>query len=56
MEKLKITFSKSERFKAEGTAYRKALVETGCYAVPQHKVHKNKKKYDRKRDKKVEIF
>ena len=56
MDKLTIIFSKNEKLKAENSAYRKALVETGCYAVPQHKVHKNKKKYDRKRDKRVEIF
>ena len=34
--------------KVEGGAYRKALVDLGLYSVPTHKVHGNKKKYNRK--------
>jgi hypothetical protein len=52
MGSIKISFTKEEILKTEKSAYRRALVETGCYAIPQHKVHKNKKKYDRNRDKK----
>ncbi|MBN2776642.1 MAG: hypothetical protein JXR36_03320 [Bacteroidales bacterium] len=44
----KIKFSKEEMIRAEKSGHRTALIEAGIYAVPQHKVHKNKKKYDRK--------
>ena len=32
----------------EKTAHRKALIESGLYSVPTHKVHKNVKNYNRK--------
>jgi len=32
----------------ENTAHRAILIEEGRYAIPTHKVHKNKKAYDRK--------
>lgn len=51
-KKENITLTEEEKQKAEDTAYRKALIEEGLYAIPKHKVHKNKKKYDRARDKK----
>ncbi len=44
--------TEKDKRKAEKEAYRKALKESGKLSVPVHKVHKNKKKYDRKRNKK----
>ena len=32
----------------ESGAYRQALIELGIYSIPTHKVHKNKKTYNRK--------
>lgn len=49
----KIKFSEEEKHTINNTAYRNALIENGCYSIPQHKVCKNKKKYDRKLDKRV---
>ena len=46
----KVRLTKEDKEKARKSAIRKALVETEQHSVPTHKVHKNKKKYDRKRD------
>ena len=46
----KIEFSSEEKRKRESGAYRQALVELGMYSVPTHKVHQNKKKYNRKQN------
>jgi len=42
--------SSEDRAKLESGAYRRALVELGMYSVPTHKVHKNKKAYNRKQN------
>ena len=47
-EVYKMKISEGYESKAEGGAYRKALVDLGLYSVPTHKVHGNKKKYNRK--------
>lgn len=52
-KKYKIKFSPKEKQKINKQAHRKAVIETGQYGIPTHKVHKNKRKYDRKRDKKT---
>jgi len=44
--------TEKDKRKAEREAYRKVLKESGQLSVPVHKVHKNRKKYDRKRIKK----
>ena len=49
----KVQLTEEDKEKARKSAIRKALVETEQHSVPTHKVHKNKKKFDRKRDKKV---
>ena len=49
----KVRLTKEDKEKARKSAIRKTLVETEQQSVPTHKVHKNKKKYDRKRDKQV---
>jgi hypothetical protein len=46
VEKLEIDSKK--RRSIESGAYRQALIELGMYSVPTHKVHKNKKAYNRK--------
>jgi len=48
----KPVLTEKDKRKAEKAAYRKALKESGKLSVPVHKVHKSKKKYDRKRNKK----
>ncbi len=48
----KPVLTEEDKRKAEKAAYRNALKESGQLSVPVHKVHKNKKKYDRKRNKK----
>jgi hypothetical protein len=48
----KPVLTEKDKRKAEKAAYRKALKESGQLSVPVHKVHKSKKKYDRKRNKK----
>ena len=40
----------TDRAKLESGAYRRALIELGMYSIPQHKVHKNKKAYNRKQN------
>ena len=54
----KPVLSEKDKLKAERQALRKALKESGQLSVPVHKVHKNKKKYNRKEEKKdiEEIF
>jgi hypothetical protein len=49
----KVQLTEEDKEKARKSAIRKALVETKQHSVPTHKVHKNKKKYDRKRDKEI---
>ncbi len=39
--------TEKDKRKAEKEAYRQALKESGKLTVPAHKVHMNKKKYDR---------
>jgi len=51
IEKPELT--EEDKEKARKAAIRKTLVDTGQHSIPRHKVHKNKKKYDRKRDKQV---
>jgi hypothetical protein len=51
-ETIKIKFTKNDRLKANRRASRLMEIESGIR--PKSKVHKNKKKYDRKRDKKVD--
>jgi len=43
----KPVLTEKDKLKAERQAHRKALKESGQLTVPVHKVHKNKKKYDR---------
>ena len=47
----KPVLTEKDKRKAEKEAHRKVLKEAGQLSVPVHKVHKNKKKYDRKREK-----
>ena len=49
----KTRLTKEDKEKARKSAIRKTLVESGQHSIPIHKVHKNKKKYDRKRDKEI---
>ena len=37
-----------DKERARKTAVRKVLIELGLYSIPNHKIFKNKKKYDRK--------
>jgi hypothetical protein len=46
----KISLSSKEKAKLESGAHRQALVELGMYSIPTHKVHKNKRKYNRKQN------
>ena len=46
----KIKESSSDKAKRESGAHRQALIELGMYSIPTHKVHKNKKKYNRKQN------
>lgn len=48
----KPVLTEKDKLKAEREANRKILKESGQLSVPVHKVHKNKKKYDRKQEKK----
>jgi hypothetical protein len=48
----KAILTEKDKRKAEKEALRKVLKESGQLSVPVHKVHKNKKKYDRQREKK----
>jgi argonaute-like protein implicated in RNA metabolism and viral defense len=43
----KSILSEKDKRKAEKEALRKVLKESGQLSIPVHKVHKNKKKYDR---------
>ena len=45
-----IKMSSEDRARIESGAYRQALVELGMYSIPTHKVHKNKKAYNRKQN------
>ena len=47
----KPVLTEKDKLKAERQAHRKALKESGQLTVPVHKVHKNKKKYYRKKSK-----
>jgi regulator of replication initiation timing len=49
---IKPVLTEKDKLKAERQALRKALKESGQLSVPVHKVHKNKKKYNRKQEKK----
>ena len=42
--------SSKDRAKLESGAHRQALIELGMYSIPTHKVHKNKKAYNRKQN------
>ena len=44
-----MSISSGYESKIEGGAYRQALVDLGIYSTPTHKVHANKKKYNRKK-------
>jgi hypothetical protein len=48
----KPVLTEKDKLKAERQALRKALKESGQLSVPVHKVHKNKRKYDRNRERK----
>lgn len=51
MQKIEdIKMSSADKAKLESGAYRQALVELGMYSIPTHKVHKNKKAYNRKQN------
>jgi hypothetical protein len=43
----KPTLTEKDKLKAQKQARRKVLKESGQLSIPVHKVHKNKKKYDR---------
>ena len=43
-----------DKAKLESGAYRRALIELGMYSIPTHKVHTNKKAYNRKQNKNIE--
>jgi len=45
--------SEKDKLKVQKQARRKVLKETGLLAVPYHKVHISKKKYNRKQVKKA---
>ena len=45
--------SSTDKFKSLSGAYRQALVELGMYSIPTHKVHKNKKNYNRKQNQNI---
>ena len=42
--------SSKDKAKSLSGAYRQALIELGMYSIPTHKVHKNKKAYNRKQN------
>lgn len=42
--------SSEDKAKSLSGAYRRALIELGMYSIPTHKVHKNKKAYNRKQN------
>jgi len=48
----KTVLTEKDKLKAEREAHRKVLKESGQLTIPIHKVHKNKKKYSRKQEKK----
>ena len=48
----KAVLTEKDKLKAEKEALRKVLKESGQLSIPVHKVHKNKKKYDRTKAKK----
>jgi hypothetical protein len=48
----KAVLTEKDKRKAEKEAHRKVLKESGQLSVPVHKIHKNKKKYNRKLEKK----
>ena len=48
----KPVLTEKDKRKAEREAHRKVLKEAGQLSVPVHKVHKSKKKYSRKQEKK----
>jgi hypothetical protein len=48
----KPVLTEKDKLKAERQALRKALKESGQLSIPVHKVHKNRKKYYRKQEKK----
>ena len=48
----KPVLTEKDKLKAERQAHRKALKESGQLTVPVHKVHENKRKYNRKQEKK----
>lgn len=48
----KAVLTEKDKLKAEKEAHRKVLKESGQLSIPIHKVHQNKKKYDRKKAKK----
>ena len=48
----KPVLTEKDKRKAEKEALRKVMKEAGQLSVPVHKVHKNKKKYSRKQEKK----
>ena len=50
-----IKFSKEELLKMEKTAHRAALIENNLYSIPQHNIHKNKKKYNRKKLRNIKL-
>ncbi len=45
----KIVITKEELARIDKGAHRQALIDEGLYAIPIHKVHKNKKAYSRKK-------
>lgn len=49
----KPVLTEKDKRKAERQAHRKALKEAGQLAVPYHKVHISKKKYNRKKARKA---
>jgi hypothetical protein len=49
---LKPVLTEKDKLKARKQAHRKVLKESGQLAVPYHKVHISKKKYNRKTAKK----
>ena len=42
--------SSKDKAKSISGAHRQALIELGMYSIPTHKVHKNKKAYNRKQN------
>jgi len=53
---IKIKFSKEAIRRMNNEAHRDSLIEEGLYAIPTHKVHKNKKAYSRKNKKHFSHF